>query len=614
MSTGFDFESQRLANIERNKKLLQSLQLNAISHQIKDEITKNNELQAKTKSEERSRKSRRIKDQGSDSEANTGSESDSESDEEHDRSHKHKHKKLKTQENPRSSRANSTPIVQRRSRRVAGEDASLQGFELKGNLAVRSEWLPDKPREKSKTPDLRVGKRTSRNSTGNRHKSPTEEPEIDESYGPDPEKVKERLLAVLDYQMSDTLKFRDLVKVKAAPDSKEDQPQVPTPEMISETLLTSPMSFSCGDYYDLLREKQESLGIDSYLKETREKFSKLDLNVLNLDMTPDTATHCAFHTYNSKISVLASDVQGNFALFDTKEEDEEGSDDDDEGVINYALHDDAITSFDFSLADPTKIYTASKDFTIGMFDLKDESIEDFYTETNNESILDLKVKGNNIFYCTSEGHLQMLDIRAPHSGNNVSHLSSLDVHSLSVHKDVDFLVSTVSKDALLRVWDLRFTKKGWGTKVPIANPAGCVLEYDSRQRLTSIDWSSNYNLVAATLRQDIVIFDTNKTYANLNPGIPTKIQPDTSRKHLGKTLSNVYTSRPTWQSRPMDGVHKFVVGNARRYFDIYDSKGNILAHLGEPEDMLDVPTTCALHPELNWVAGVGHRGKLYLYK
>ena len=94
--------------------------------------------------------------------------------------------------------------------------------------------------------------------------------------------------------------------------------------------------------------------------------------------------------------------------------------------------------------------------------------------------------------------------------------------------------------------------------------------------------------------------------------IPDNLKAFNKIKHNCQTGRWVSILKSKWQVAPEDGVQKFVIANMNRALDIYDQKGQIIAHL--TDSVGAVPAVCGFHPTKNWVVGGSASGKVYLFE
>ncbi|KAH3684323.1 hypothetical protein WICPIJ_004703 [Wickerhamomyces pijperi] len=419
---------------------------------------------------------------------------------------------------------------------------------------------------------------------------------------------------VSEIQITPDLKFKDLIS------TEEQDPTLPE---IEELLKTYPESFSVGDYFDNVCAKEHGHNTGySEVSELRTLFRNLKLyrgwTPKELRITDARAQFCKFHPVSNHCRdlIMASDTYGNLGIFNPANTSEKE-------MNTYRLHPRNITSFNHSENDLNKVYTASGDCTVGVFDLEELSVTDFYSNKDDKSgITDLKIRSTTMFFSRENGTFYKLDIREP---NNEQSCQILRLHNEKITgfalnpKDENYL-ATSSLERQLKVWDLRFVKDcDWyfheGSEAQYQT-AGDLMRYDSRLSISYVDWNQSNQLVTSGFANELNLFNLKDiSQVQYDSYHTSLLSPDVTKRHNCRTSVKLSTIlKPRWQRNPKDQVEKFIVANLDRWLDVYDGKGNQVAHLGGPENnMVDVPGACAIHPETNSVIGVGSKGNLYYY-
>lgn len=68
-----------------------------------------------------------------------------------------------------------------------------------------------------------------------------------------------------------------------------------------------------------------------------------------------------------------------------------------------------------------------------------------------------------------------------------------------------------------------------------------------------------------------------------------------------------------WQKMPADNFQKFAIANMKRSIDVYGQNGELIANLLSPE-MTAVPAVASFHPTQNWLIGGTSSGKVFLWE
>jgi WD40 repeat protein len=315
---------------------------------------------------------------------------------------------------------------------------------------------------------------------------------------------------------------------------------------------------------------------------------------------------------------------GNMGIFDasqtppevTAEENGDGEEDPDTpepAITALKLHSRTITSFVFS-ADGNTLYSSSYDSSVRKFDLqKGVAVEAFAPDSIDEDLpissIAIPLSDPNILLFSSlDGSFGRHDMRTK-SETEIWTLSDKKIGGFSIHPLNPHLVATASLDRSVKIWDLRSIKGKGESKAP-----SLLGEHESRLSISHASWSAAGHV--ATSSYD----DTIKIHSLLDAGSwkvghqidESDMKPTAVIKHNNQTGRWVTILKPQWQTRPEDGIQKFVIGNMNRFVDVYSADGEQLAQLGG-DGITAVPAVAHFHPTKDWVAGGTASGKLCLW-
>lgn len=241
-------------------------------------------------------------------------------------------------------------------------------------------------------------------------------------------------------------------------------------------------------------------------------------------------------------------------------------------------------------------------------------------------VSDFKFIDKNVGYLTTlQGEFSIFDLRV----NNPANRNSCEVYRLhdkkigyfSVCPTDDKLVASASLDRTMRIWDLRMIRdQVWSDYEDIKGPQ-CVAAYRSRLSVSCTDWNQHGDIVCNGYDDSIRVFHMDKgegimkNLASLQKpeegDIAENLEADVTIKHNCQSGRWVSILKSRWHSNPRDGVEKFVIANMKRYLDVYNRDGVMLAHFGD-ERMTSVPAVCTFHPTENWLVGGNSSGKTFL--
>jgi WD40 repeat protein len=327
------------------------------------------------------------------------------------------------------------------------------------------------------------------------------------------------------------------------------------------------------------------------------------------------------HPNEEKPIIFAGDKEGAMGIFDASQDAPELDDDADElgypePVISaFKTHSRTITSFHFSSVDANAVYTGSYDSSIRKLDLgKGVSTQIFAPEDPDEdlpiSAIGMPVgEGHLIMFSTLQGSFGRYDLRTRASEAEIWSLTDHKIGGFSLHPLHPYLFATASLDRTMKIWDLRkISGKG-----DLRHPA-LVGEHESRLSVSHASWSSGGHIATSSYDDTIKIYNFPeaglwKTGHDLTE---KEMQPAHQIRHNNQTGRWVTILKPQWQTRPRDGLHKFVIGNMNRFVDVFGADGEQLAQL-EGEGITAVPAVAHFHPSMDWVAGGTASGKLCLW-
>ncbi|CAH6719871.1 DNA damage-binding protein CMR1 [[Candida] jaroonii] len=571
-----EFEKQRQENIQRNKELLKKLNLDSISQSIADEIPK---------------------------------------------------------DKPKAKRRKPSPKVkqevepQRRSRRIAGVKT-----ENTEEFKKAQEEAEERDRQKKELEKLRSTR----------------------LYG------NFSLIDLVTDRSSGNLKFEDKVypvkkekesEIKEEEENAEEKEEINIEEDNEVLTLFRDLGdkMSAGDFYDLIRDSKLDYN-DKVLETKRKEFDDLKIyekvDPLDIKLSHHRITSINFHSNIKDRIITAGDTNGDIGIWavDSTKKDEDG---DEEATVSILkTHGKSIARILSPFETPSKFYTASYDGSVRQMDLnKLTSTEVVYLHEPNESddyplgVSDINFCTDNpnlLYMTTLSGNFYQHDIRTAFKSIDTKkflRLSDKKIGSFTINPNKSHQIATASLDRTLKIWDLRNVSKSNASWSEFedqlsAHPYGA---YNSRLSVSCVDWNIENRLVCNGYDDNICVFnlddykpgvppvvewakDYQPPFKNKEEGVvPNNIQPFTKIRHNCQTGRWISILKSKWQTAPKDGVQKFVIANMKRGIDIYDQKGQIIAHLTGPKVGV-VPAVTAFHPTENWVVGGSASGKIYMFE
>lgn len=419
----------------------------------------------------------------------------------------------------------------------------------------------------------------------------------------------------------------------------------------SENFFVDVVSRGANPYERTFGDSEVRETTDKELRSLREQMSGLELydgfEPSRIKITPERIYSLGFHPTTDKQLIFAGDKLGNLGIFDAsqtsasvkaengvqkEEADEEDEEDDqDPAITSFHCHTRTISSFQFSHANLSHLYTCSYDSSLRLLDLTKSKSTEIYAPS--DSSLDEPLSGvemdpaapHMLFFSRLDGHVGRTDTRAPNT-TDIFQLSEKKIGGFSLNPANPHFIATASLDRYLRIWDLRKLSGKASRQLP-----ALIGEHESRLSVSHAAFNSAGQVATASY-DDTIKIHTFEGMGSWNPGYKVsddKMAPSSIIRHNNQTGRWVTMSvlsallpcidkltesslRAQWQLHPPNSIHRFCIGNMNRFVDIYTANGHQLAQLGG-EGITAVPSVAQFHPTEQWVAAGTASGKLCLW-
>ena len=412
----------------------------------------------------------------------------------------------------------------------------------------------------------------------------------------------------------------------------------------SENFLVDVVSRGANPYERTFGDSEVRETTDKELRALREQMSGLELydgfEPNRIKITPERIYSLGFHPTTEKPLVFAGDKLGNLGIFDAsqapasvkaedgvkkEEADEDDEDDLDPAITSFHCHTRTISSFQFSHANPSHLYTCSYDSSLRLLDLTKSKSTEIYAPSDTS--LDEPLSGvemdptapHILYFSRLDGHVGRTDTRAPNT-TDVFQLSEKKIGGFSLNPANPHFVATASLDRYLRIWDLRKLSGKASRQLP-----ALIGEHESRLSVSHAAFNSAGQVATASY-DDTVKIHTFEGMGSWSPGHKVsddEMAPSSIIRHNNQTgrwvtmsvLSDLPSCidrltesslRAQWQLHPPNSIHRFCICN------IYTANGDQLAQLGG-EGITAVPAVTQFHPTEQWVAAGTASGKLCLW-
>ena len=305
----------------------------------------------------------------------------------------------------------------------------------------------------------------------------------------------------------------------------------------SENFLVDVVSRGAKPYERTFGDSEVRGTTDKELRSLREQMSGLELyegfEPNRIKITPERIYSLGFHPTTDKALVFAGDKMGNLGIFDAsqtsasvkaendvkKEESDEDDeqDDPDPAITSFHCHTRTISSFQFSHANPSHLYTCSYDSSLRLLDLTKSKSTEIYAPS--DSSLDEPLSGvemdptapHMLYFSRLDGHVGRVDTRAPNT-TDVFQLSEKKIGGFSLNPANPHFIATASLDRYLRVWDLRKLSGKASRQLP-----ALIGEHESRLSVSHAAFNSAGQVATASY-DDTVKIHTFEGMGSWRPG------------------------------------------------------------------------------------------------
>lgn len=305
-------------------------------------------------------------------------------------------------------------------------------------------------------------------------------------------------------------------------------------------------------------------------------------------VTKSSTTHLAFMPRGDSLILASADKRGSVGLWRVEAHDEES-----DGVLSFTPHSQYISGLAWGM-DDLSLITSSYDGSVRKLDLQkscfayewgDEDMEySAMSVSENQSVLYL---GNTL------GEIDRIDIRCPASRvGKPREIHARKVNTIHVDPCADHLVATSSTDSSVSIWDMR----SFGPKSkPLSSGS-------HRQTCQSAYFApdGSQRLVTTSFDNTIRIWDGKKSTQNLTESL--------SIRHDNQTGRWVLPLRAIWSP----DASSIIVGNMKRFVDIFDSSTGSILYQMNSEFMSAIPARNCAHA--SFIASATASGRIHIWR
>ena len=302
----------------------------------------------------------------------------------------------------------------------------------------------------------------------------------------------------------------------------------------------------------------EVMETDGVRKVTKER-------IYSLDVSP----------VRDKVIVAAGDKFGNFGLWAA------GSSLGEDGVLAQRPHNATVACVRFDKSNPSRLYTASYDGRMLLFDMQKAVFTEIYSNDQGAGLYDMAFRGSAAYLANEVGGVVQFDTKA---GKVVKEwdLHEKKVNTVEFRPDSEVYFATASLDRSVALWDARKMKK------PLH-----VLPHDLS--VSQASWSPDGDsLCTVCMDNTLKLYDGEALCAKAAKKGAEPIQPVNVIRHDNRTGRWLTKFKVNWDKKHPSA---FVVGSMDRprCIEVFSAKsGKRLMRLRDDE-VGSVQSLCVFH-------------------
>ncbi|AAS51420.1 ACR194Cp [Eremothecium gossypii ATCC 10895] len=362
------------------------------------------------------------------------------------------------------------------------------------------------------------------------------------------------------------IKLSDLIK------SEDDG------ELLEKFRRYADKSFSGGDFFEELQRHQKP---NPEVQRLREEMRLQQYDVFDpkeLAIVHERVTALCFHPSQEKKLIVGGDTAGTVGLWNVADENPDPEHPDSvPDITRFKLFSRNVSKIEVFPTDSSKILAASYDGalrSIDMQSLKSDELLHFQNEHGDTlGISDCQFSydsPNVVMLTTLGGEFAQRDLRTKPDTMNIMRLSDKKIGCMAIDPSRPYSVATASLDRTLRIWDLRKTvaKPDWSQYEDYASHE-VVSTYNSRLSVSAVSYAPiDHTLVCNGYDNTVRLF-------NARADLPSELQPDFTIQHNCKSGRWVSVLKARFKLN----MDVFAIANMKRAIDIYTSRGEQLSHL-----------------------------------
>ena len=304
-------------------------------------------------------------------------------------------------------------------------------------------------------------------------------------------------------------------------------------------------------------------------------------------VTKSSTTHLAFMPRGDELILAAADKRGSVGVWRVDEHDEEY-----DGVLSFTPHSQYVSGLAWD--SHASLITSSYDGSVRKLDVEKGCFSYAWGDEEMEySAMSVSNTGDIVYLGNNHGEFDRIDMRDSSSRiGKVREIHARKVNTVHVDPCADHLVVTSSTDSTIAIWDMRkFGPKSNALSIG-AHKQTCQSAYFAPD--------GSQKLVTTSFDNTIRIWDGKKSTHEL--------EQVRSIRHDNQTGRWVLPLRAIWSP----DASSIVIGNMKRFVDIFDSSSGNLVKQMSSEFMSAIPArNCAIS---SYIASATASGRIHVWR
>lgn len=295
---------------------------------------------------------------------------------------------------------------------------------------------------------------------------------------------------------------------------------------------------------------------------------------------------------SDKVIVAAGDKFGHFGLWAV------GSNLGEDGVLAQRPHSGTLACVQFDRNDPTRLFTASYDGRMMLFDMNKAVFTEVFSNKGESALYDIAFEGGSAFLANEDGDIVHFDAKAGKVVKEWS-LHEKKINTIKFRPGNSHCFATASLDRSSAVWDKRKMKK------PLH-----VLPHDLS--VSQASWSPDgQRLCTVCMDNTLNVFDGETLCSKAAKVGAEPVEPLKVIKHDNRTGRWLTKFKVNWDEKHPSS---FVVGSMDkpRCIEVFSSKSYKRLMRLRDDQVGSVQSLCVFHKSRNLIASCNASGRYHI--